>query len=244
MIIQEKSQFKIHKESLSENLKIAFDLRNQNKTYSEIAKIMDRPDATIRRWLAPYRVKIDSSNIKKLDAIKKGRETMLANYAKLRIAAYEEGKKSAEVNFKDPMFRDFINLYIGEGSKRNRGGLQITNSDPYILFPAYLVMKKYFLKENKNMVLNIAYYTHSHDIEKLKKFWTNIFKEQNVKITTSVQPTGKPHGHNNSNKYGLCRLSIDDTYAKQRLDACIDYLKQEWIATLEKEVGCKVVMDK
>jgi hypothetical protein len=44
---------------------------------------------------------------------------MQENYALKRKEAYNKAKKMVEIDLKDNLLRDFINIYIGEGDKRN-----------------------------------------------------------------------------------------------------------------------------
>jgi hypothetical protein len=50
---------------------------------------------------------------------RRGTHRMQVNYRRLRDEAYEEGRRSFSALTRDPTFRDFVNLYIGEGSWRD-----------------------------------------------------------------------------------------------------------------------------
>ena len=54
-------------------------------------------------------------------------------YRLLREAAYEAGRAEFQLLAHDPSFRDFVCLYIAEGSKRNRNRVAIGNSDPSMI---------------------------------------------------------------------------------------------------------------
>jgi hypothetical protein len=51
-------------------------------------------------------------------------------YRLLREEAYERGVEEFDELARGPTFRDFVSLYVGEGSKRNRNEVAISNSDP------------------------------------------------------------------------------------------------------------------
>jgi hypothetical protein len=59
-----------------------------------------------------------------------GNPAMQEKYRKLREAAYADGLRRFESLSCDPLFRDFVALYIAEGSKRARNVVALCNSDP------------------------------------------------------------------------------------------------------------------
>ena len=55
---------------------------------------------------------------------------MQAKYRRLREQAYAEGRRTFAALAEDPLFRDFVTLYIAEGYKRSRNRVSLCNSDP------------------------------------------------------------------------------------------------------------------
>ena len=102
-------------------------------------------------------------------------------------------------------------------------------------------MKKYFLKENQKINLQVRHYKENKNEQELLKYWKDLIKDERIKFTTYIQPTVKPEGHNNSNQYGLVVVTINDTYAKQKLNAYMDYLKAEWTKEFEERFSTKFV---
>ena len=66
-------------------------------------------------------------------ARRKGTRAMQRKYRELREEAYEEGTREFSDLAADPTFRDFVCLYLAEGSKRSRNTVAICNSDPAIV---------------------------------------------------------------------------------------------------------------
>ncbi len=65
-----------------------------------------------------------------------GTRGMQRKFRLLREQAYEDGRRSFPIlSAADPTFRDFICMYIGEGYKRNRNRLSISNGDPRVVDP-------------------------------------------------------------------------------------------------------------
>jgi transcriptional regulator with XRE-family HTH domain len=225
------------KEEVRLNIEKALKLRKEeNLTYSEIGERMGRPIGTVKRWLAPYDLGISSNGKKSLkNGSAKGSAIVKNKFFLLRQEVYEATKNNVVEDLQNNLLRDFINIYIGEGNKRNRTRLSIVNSDQKIILLSLFIIKKYFLKENKKINLEIRYYKENNNEKELLDYWKKITNNDPV-ITykTYIQPTVKALGHNNSNKFGLVVVYINDTYAKQKLEAYMDYLKEEWVNEFEK----------
>jgi len=220
------------REDVAKNIEIALQMKKDNLSMKEISEKMNRPIGTIKRWLAPYQLK-SSSEVMKANALKASLK-MQENYALKRVKAYNKAKETVELDLKDNLLRDFINIYIGEGTKRNKDRISIVNSDPKIILLSLFIMKKFFLKENKKINLEVRYYKENNNELELLEYWKNLVKDESVKFTTYIQPTVKAEGHNNSNKYGLIVLTINDSYAKEKLNAYMDYIKEEWKKQFEE----------
>lgn len=228
------------KESTKQNVEQALSLFKQKLNYKEISNQMNRPESTIRRWLAPYNLFGDIKEALKGFG-KKGNQRNYEICKEKRQASYDFAKERAKIDLKDQLLRDFINMYIGEGSKRDRNKIYIVNSDPKIILLSLVIMKKYFLKESKHISLGIRYYKENNNEKELLKYWQQLLNnDKSIIIRTYLQPTVKALGHNNSNKFGLVFAYINDTYAKQRLDAYMDYLKEEWTQEFENTFNIKI----
>lgn len=227
------------REDVLKNIEIALQMKKDNLSTKEISEKMNRPVGTIKRWLAPYSLKA-SSDFVKANALKASLK-MQENYALKRKDAYDRANETVAIDLEDKLLRDFINIYIGEGNKRDRAKVSIVNSDPKIILLSLYIMKKYFLNDQKLINLEVRYYKENDNELELLDYWKNLVNDENVKFNTYIQPTVKAEGHNNSNKYGLVTVTINDTYAKQKLNAYMDYLKEEWTTQFEKEFNTKFV---
>lgn len=234
------------KEEVRLNIEKALKLRKeQDLTYSEIAKELNRPIGTIKRWLSPYKIERTvklkekhKENIRK-SSIKSSLKRQ-EKYASLRNDAYQDAKQSAEIDLKNTIVRDFVNLYVGEGAKKEKNRIQIVNSDPKVILISLAIMKKYFLKENKKITLEVKYYENNNNEQELLEYWKKVTNnDPSIIYKTYIQPTNKPFEHNNSNKFGLLSVRVYDTYAKQKLNAYMDYLKEEWVKEFEKTFNVK-----
>lgn len=227
------------RENVAKNIEIALQMKKDNLSMKEISEKMNRPVGTIKRWLAPYQLKA-SSELIKANALK-GSLKMQENYALKREEAYNKAKETVELDLKDNLLRDFVNIYIGEGTKKGKCSISIVNSDPKIILLSLFIMKKFFLKEDKKINLEVRYYKENNNELELLEYWRNLVNDESVKFTTYLQPTVKAEGHNNSNQYGLVTLKINDSYAKEKLNAYMDYVKEEWTKKFEEIFTTKFI---
>lgn len=225
------------REDIAKSIEIALKMKRDNLSTKEISEKMNRPIGTIKRWLAPYKLKA-SSEVIKANALKASLK-MQENYALKRKKAYDKANETVEIDLEDKLLRDFVNIYIGEGDKRNNTRVSIVNSDPKIILLSVFVMKKFFLKENQKINLQVRHYKNNDNEIELLEYWKNLVNNESIKFTTYTQPTVKAEGHNNSNQYGLIVLTINDTYAKEKLNAYMDYVKEEWTKEFERNFNTK-----
>lgn len=225
------------REDVAKSIEIALKMKRDNLSTKEISEKMNRPIGTIKRWLAPYKLKA-SSEVIKANALKASLK-MQENYALKRKKAYDKANETVEIDLEDKLLRDFVNIYIGEGDKRNNTRVSIVNSDPKIILLSVFVMKKFFLKENQKINLQVRHYKNNDNEIELLEYWKNLVNNESIKFTTYTQPTVKAEGHNNSNQYGLIVLTINDTYAKEKLNAYMDYVKEEWTKEFERNFNTK-----
>lgn len=231
-------------EEVKLNIEKALKLRvDNNLTYLEIAEIMNRPMGTIKRWLSPYKIKIkltDSSLERRRNGYINRSKPLLSK----RINAYTKACENREAILQDKYLRDFINMYIGEGSKSYKDDrISIVNSDPDVIYLSLAIMQKYFRSEGKLINFKIKYYEHNNNKDSLLKYWKQLLSNyENIIFSTYALPNQniKEGKHNNSNKFGLIVVAIYDTYAKIKLNAYIDYLKEEWKQEFENTFGNKI----
>ena len=62
-----------------------------------------------------------------------GNAAMQSKYRALREEAYDRGRRTFPAFAEDPLFRDFVTLYIAEGYKRDRNKVVLGNSDPALV---------------------------------------------------------------------------------------------------------------
>jgi hypothetical protein len=97
-------------------------------------------------------------------------KAMSAKYKQKREAAYENAARLVPGWMRDKRFRDFVVLYMAEGSRRTRYRLAIANTDPDIIRIGYEYLRKFSQK-------TFHFYLLCHrevDRKESLKFWADI----------------------------------------------------------------------
>jgi excisionase family DNA binding protein len=145
-------------------------------------------------------------------------------YRLLREAAYEEGRDSFDELAADPSFRDFVCLYIAEGSKR-RHSVELCNSDEAVLKLATRWIRKL---SHKPPCFRIQFHA-DQDLSELCDFWAHALGIHPDAIHFQRKSnSGQLKGRHWRSRHGVLAVRVHDTYFRTRLQAWIDRLKAEW----------------
>lgn len=196
--------------------KKAIALRKGGKTYGEINKALDVsiPKSTISYWLKNITLskkqknRIDGNIAKNIKLSQK--KALLVNKKKRQnyLLSVHNRVKHLEVVLLncDVAKIALAMLYLGEGSKTNRGSLMFGNSDPEIikLFLRFL-RECYTLDESKFRCT--VQCRADQDVKKLEKFWSNI-TEIPLNLFYKAQVDSRTIGKASKkvNYKGVCRI--------------------------------------
>lgn len=151
-----------------------------------------------------------------------------ANSAKARLKREESYAEGAEVYpelIKEPTFRDFICMYIGEGYKRDRNRVSICNSDPLVV----KLGNEWITRFSRNPVGYAVQFHEDQSMEELATFWSEFLKIDPSEV--------KFQRKSNSSKleyrmwrsvHGVFTVRASDTYFRAKLQAWIDLVKADW----------------
>jgi AcrR family transcriptional regulator len=167
-------------------------------TLEEIVERLKLPKTTVYYWIKDIPI---PRTEKQTIAQRNGTLAMQAKFAALRERAYQQGLAEAPELLKEPTFRDFVVLYMAEGSKR------FTSKDFY-----------YTLQ-----------YHAGHDVDELKRYWSNTpgITPEDIKAQRKSN-SGKLSGRQFRSQYGLLTVQVSDTYLRARLQAWMDFVKSQW----------------
>jgi len=126
------------------------------------------------------------------------------------------------------MFRDFVSLYIAEGSKTRRNEVAIGNSDASVMKMSTYWLRKYM---NPERVIEYRLQIHAdHADEEVKAYWAGILNTSPTKVKVIRKSNSGQLGHRNfRSAYGVLSVRVFDTYFRARLGGWMDYLKKLWL---------------
>lgn len=142
-----------------------------------------------------------------------------------REAAYAEGVGMFPGLIKEPTFRDFICMYIGEGYKRTRHNVSLCNSNPAVVKLA----QTWIVRFSRNPVTYSIQYHADQSLDELRDFWSvrlgiGRHEIQFQRKSNSNQLSGRTW----RSKHGVLNVRCGDTYFKAKLDAWIELVLADW----------------
>jgi transposase-like protein len=207
----------------------AEQLRSEKQlTVGEIAERLGIAKSTIFLWVGDIEIprKPGSSAGLTPSAREKGNAAMRAKYGKLREAAYACGEAEFPSMARRPFFRDFVCLYIAEGSKRSRNRVAICNSDPAVLRVAHPWMKSICARA---LEYSIQYHA-DQDLAAICDYWAGQLGIDPDAIRLQRKSnSGKLGGRSWRSVNGVLTITGNDTYARARLQAWMDCVRSCWL---------------
>jgi hypothetical protein len=191
-------------------------------TIDELAERLALPRTTIFYWVRDLPIgTTDNETLAARRASRVNRE----NHRRLRAAAYQQGRDEFPVLLKQPTFRDFVCMYIGEGYKRNRNAVSICNSDP-----AVIRLGADWIGRLSDKAASYSFQHHvDQDPRELCAFWGNLLDVEPSAIRFQRKSnSGKLAGRTWRSKYGVLQVRVADTYLRARLDAWMDGVRADW----------------
>ena len=195
-----------------------------NLSLDEIAERLALPRTTVFYWVRD--LPINRSARPRSLAQLNGSIAMQAKYRRLREEAYEEGRESFDELAQDPTFRDFVNLYLAEGYKRNRNTVSVCNSDPAVV----VLCHRWICRLSTRKPDYWVQYHAAQDIDELKRFWG----EQLGISPDQVRLQRKSNSNQLSGRtwrsvHGVLTVRVCDTLLRSRLQGWLDRLRESWL---------------
>lgn len=193
----------------------ALILRRQEKSYSQIKKILKVSKSTLSLWLRDY--PLSKQRIRELrdwneQRIERYRETMRQKREKRLKGFYNQQKRLVFPLNKRDVYLAGLFLYWGEGSKRRRTNLSLANTDPSLIkfFISWLTKS---LKINREKIRIQLHLYSDMEIEKEIQFWS---QRLNVPYSQFTRPYIKQTLAKDINRkggfgHGTCNIRIGDT---------------------------------
>ena len=190
-------------------------------TIDEIAERLAISRQTIFHWVKDLQLK----HPRRIDYAKRARENS-ARYKRLRDEAYDRGWHEFDDLVKEPGFRDFVCMYIGEGSKRNRNNVGICNSNLDVMYLAEAWMRRF----SRNPLRYALQFHADQEPAALRRTWGQVLdiEPESIRLqrkSNSNQLTGRTW----RSRYGVLAITASDTYFRARLQAWMDRVMREWL---------------
>lgn len=152
----------------------AIRLRLEGKTYTEIKDILHIGKGTLSSWLRDMPLTaVQLHQVRDMNPrrIEKFRATMKKKSDMRFERAYEQAKKDIGRLTKRDLFIAGIYLYWGEGTKAERGGVSITNTDPAVIrtFLSWATMMNF---SREDLYVRLHLYSDM-DVKKETEYWSN-----------------------------------------------------------------------
>jgi hypothetical protein len=201
----------------------AIALRTEKQmTLDDIIERLALPRTTVYEWIKDIPIPFTE---KQSEAQRKKAELVRTKYALLRDEAYQQGLDEAPELLKDLSFRDFVVLYMAEGTKRQRNTVAFVNSDSKMV-----KLANYWICLFSQNKMDYQLQCHvDHDEDELKVYWANLLNIPSdiIKVIRKSN-SGQLSGRQFRSEFGLLTVRTGDTYLRSRLQAWMDYVKEQW----------------
>ena len=183
----------------------ARELRVQRRmTLDEIVERLVLPRTTIYEWIKDLPLGKPRSTAGQA----KGVAAMQAKYQRLREEAYALGAAEFETLAADRTFRDFVVLYIAEGSKRDRNCVAICNSDGAVMAVAH----RWVLRLSSKRLGYAVRYHADQDLDELRSYWGETLGIDGSVITVLRKSnSGMLKGRIWRSEFGVLTVRASDT---------------------------------
>jgi len=204
----------------------AIQLRTeQNMTLEDICERLQMNYSTVWYWIKDIPIPTTEKQKRSYAQLRRNHDNR-EKYAAIRQKHYDAGWAEAETLLKNDLsVRDFVLMYIGEGSKRSRNEVSICNSDPAVMRMAYKVMQR-FTTRKPNFQIQIHV---DHDEAEMKDFWSKQFDVSPEEIRIIRKSNSNQLSKRQFRSiHGVCAVRYGDTYFRARLQAWMDFIKSTW----------------
>ncbi len=204
----------------------ARELREQGKSIKEIERLIGVRRSSISVWVRD--ISLTASQKKRLmerghtlEVTEKRRQSRLSNGTRLRTRFLHEGFRDIETLKDVDLCMLGIGLYLGEGSKTNRGSIELSNTDPRIIQIHILFLTSIFKFPMSKIHAHVGLHSHL-STEKAERYWSKISGiplRQFQKTSTQRNKSGR--GERDRLPFGTFTVGVYDTAARIRLEGWI-----------------------
>ena len=208
-------------------------LRIKNRlSYGAIQKELKVPKSTLSYWLKEHPLREDEILKLRRQSWMKGeasrerfRNTMRMKREELEMKVYQKYRKQIANFGNGSFFAAGLMLYLGEGDKKSKGRVGLSNTDAAVIQFFLKWMVDFLCVDNYSIRVELHLYENM-DIEEEKLFWENItklprkqfYKTQIKKIKEGSFTYQGPQRH------GTCSIIFDNVEKKREITMAIKAL--------------------
>jgi hypothetical protein len=212
---------------------LATELRKSGKSYKEISNLLSIPKSTLSVWFSTetwsrklkerLEVVTQEQHTKRLVALNKVRGE------RLRLA-YIDAQQQAVIEFKalkhNRLFIAGLMLYWGEGDKRTRHHVKLTNTDP-VMVRLYIEFLLFTCDIPIELIRGQILLYPDLDRTLTEQFWIENTKLPASNFTKSTVIQGRHKTRRLGN--GVCMINVSSTYLKAKLLIWLELFPKELI---------------
>jgi hypothetical protein len=209
----------------------AIHLRRQGKSINQIVLETGSSKASVSVWVR--NIKLTPAQLRKLSlkgrsvaSIEKRRLSRLVNEQKKKRLIIDEAKRDFQRISLSELKLIGIILYLGEGTKSNKGMVVITNSDPEVIkIAAKFLREVCHVPESK-------FRGHIHtfldaDIRKTEEYWSKVSGIPTSQFyKTYVKPSSASLQKKKTLQFGTFSISTNDTKLFLKIIGWIEKIKE------------------
>lgn len=195
-------------------------------TLDEITVRLALPRTTIWSWIEDLPVPRAEFDPRPADdARRRAAEANSRKYRLRREAAYERGTAEFEGLAGDPLFRDFVCLFIAEGHKRSRNRVSVANSDAAVV----RVCQRWLMRLSVRPLTYWLQYHADQDLEELQRFWSCELRIDPHQVRLQRKSnSGQLNGRTWRSVHGVLTVTANDTLLRARMQAWMDAIRSTW----------------
>lgn len=205
----------------------AYELRRQEKSYSEISRLLNISKSTLadwfkdQQWSKEIRDKLgltaSLSHPKKLSAIIRANKQRWAN---IHQSYRDLAEKEFQILKKDPLFLAGIMLYWGEGEKTPKmSRVKLANTDPAMIRLFYTFLRDSLKIDPQRICIWLLLYPDLQD-KMQQNFWSRATGIPLSQFKKSIYIKGRHPTKRLS--YGVCNIFVQSRELKEKMITWID----------------------
>lgn len=210
---------------------VAVQMRRSGLSYRELHAKLKIPKSTLSDWFSnkdwsnEIKARLDQAarlehgiRIRELDRIRG------INLEKVYAEARSEAREEFGALKYDPLFIAGIMLYWGEGDKRSRNQVRITNTDPELIRLYVCFLLRACRIPVERISAHVLIYP-DHEAAVCREYWAKTSNIPIAKFTKCTTIKGRHKTHRLP--YGICMVVVSSTYLKEKVNEWLNILPME-----------------